>query len=153
MLDRDLAHLYGVETRVLKQAVRRNINRFPQDFMFELSKEEFDIWRSQNVMSSWGGHRYRPMAFSEHGVLMLSSVLKNKRAIEMNIKIMRIFIKMRKILSMQHEVLAKIEKIEGKLKGHDQEIKTLFDYLKRLMMDSMQQEEQKRRKRIGFQKE
>ena len=91
-------------------------------------------------------------AFSEHGVLMLSSVLKSNRAIEMNIKIMRIFIKMRKMLSMQHEVLAKIEKIEEKLEGHDQEITTLFQYLKRLMQDNSEKEIQKKtRKKIGFQ--
>jgi len=93
MLDRDLAKLYGAETRVLKQAVRRNITRFPEDFMFELSQEEFANWRSHFVTSNSDrqGLRYIPMAFTEHGVLMLSKVLRSNRAIEMNIQIMRIF--------------------------------------------------------------
>lgn len=88
ILDRDLAELYGVETRVLKLAVRRNIERFPNDFMFELTKEESDNLRSQNVISSWGGSRYLPFAFTEQGVAMLSSVLKSKKAVEVNIAIM-----------------------------------------------------------------
>ena len=87
MLDRDLAELYGVETKVLKQAVKRNMKRFPSDFMFELSKEEFTNLRSQIVTSSWGGSRYTPMAFTEQGVAMLSSVLNNDRAIAVNIQI------------------------------------------------------------------
>ncbi len=92
MLDRDLAELYGVETKRLKEQVRRNIERFPEDFMFELTKEELINWRSQFATSSWGGARYLPMAFSEHGVLMLSSVLKSERAVQVNIQIMRTFI-------------------------------------------------------------
>ena len=95
MLDRDLAELYGVETKVLKQAIRRNIDRFPADFMFELTRDEFNNLRSQIVTSSWGGARYLPMAFSEHGILMLSSVLKSERAVQVNIQIMRIFTKLR----------------------------------------------------------
>jgi len=98
MLDRDLAELYGVETKVLKQAVRRNIERFPEDFMFELIKSEFENLRSQIVTSSWGGARYSPMAFTEQGVLMLSSVLKSEKAVQVNIQIMRTFIKLREAL-------------------------------------------------------
>jgi hypothetical protein len=88
MLDKELADLYGVETKVLKQAVRRNIDRFPDDFMFELTRDEFSHLRSQFVTSSWGGARYLPMAFTEQGVAMLSSVLKSDRAIQVNIQIM-----------------------------------------------------------------
>jgi hypothetical protein len=102
MLDRDLAELYDVETKVLKQAVRRNIDRFPEDFMFELSKEEFKNLRSQFVTSSWGGVRYRPYAFTEQGVAMLSSVLKSERGIRVNIQIMRAFIKLRQF-AQTHE--------------------------------------------------
>ena len=101
MLDRDLAELYGVETKVLKQAVRRNINRFPEDFMFTLNKEEFINWRSQIVTSNSSdkmGLRYSPFAFTEHGILMLSSVLKSPRAVAVNIHIMRVFVQMRKTL-------------------------------------------------------
>ncbi len=98
MLDNDLAALYGVETRVLKQAVRRNISRFPEDFMFELSGDEFENLRSHFVISSWGGTRYLPMAFTEQGVAMLSSVLNSERAVNVNIQIMRTFIKLRKML-------------------------------------------------------
>ena len=98
MLDKDLAGLYGVETKRLKEQVRRNIQRFPEDFMFELTKEELQNLRSQIATSSWGGSRYSPMAFTEQGVAMLSSVLKSDRAIEVNIQIMRVFTKLRQIL-------------------------------------------------------
>ncbi|WP_232727156.1 ORF6N domain-containing protein [Flavobacterium sp. 1] len=100
MLDRDLALLYGIETRVLKQAVKRNTSRFPEDFMFELNKSEFENWRSQFVISNSDkmGLRHLPMAFTEHGVLMLSSVLKSDKAIQTNIQIMRIFTKVRQML-------------------------------------------------------
>ncbi len=98
MLDRDLAELYGVKTKRLKEQVRRNTERFPDDFMFELSKNEFKNLRSQFATSSWGGSRYAPMAFTEHGVLMLSSVLKSDRAIKTNIQIVRVFAKIRRTL-------------------------------------------------------
>ena len=97
MIDRDLAELYGVETKVLKQQVKRNVERFPGDFMFELTKGEFDNLRSQFVTSSWGGARYLPMVFTEQGVAMLSSVLRSQQAIRVNIQIMRIFTKIREI--------------------------------------------------------
>ncbi len=98
MLDRDLAELYGVQTKVLKQAVKRNIGRFPQDFMFELTKKEFDHLRSQSVTSSHGGSRYLPMVFTEQGLAMLSSVLNSDKAIQMNIQIIRIFTKIRRLV-------------------------------------------------------
>ena len=130
MLDRDLAELYDVETKALKQAVRRNIDRFPEDFMFELSKEEFKNLRSQIVTSSWGGLRYLPMAFSEQGVAMLSSVLKSNRAIHVNIQIMRAFTKLREMLST-HEDLKK--KIEDMKKKYDQQFQIVFDAIKQLL--------------------
>jgi len=119
MLDRDLAELYGVETRVLKQAVKRNINRFPDDFMFELTKTEFENLRSQIVISSWGGLRYAPMAFTEQGVAMLSSVLRSKRAIKVNIQIMRVFIKLRKMYIHHEDLKQKIIAQERKYDRSD----------------------------------
>lgn len=104
MLDSDLAMLYGVETRALNQAVKRNIERFPQDFMFQLTKEEFGNLKSQIVTSSWGGVRKLPYAFTEQGVAMLSSVLKSKRAIDINVQIMRTFVQIRK-LAVEHRDL------------------------------------------------
>jgi len=142
MLDQDLASLYDVETKVLKQAVRRNIERFPADFMFELSKAEFAHLRSQFVTSSWGGIRYAPMAFTEHGVLMLSSVLKNESAIQVNIQIMRTFLKFRNMLSTNEEFKRKIEDIE---KRYDERFEIIFHTLDQLLTV-----ENKPRKKIGF---
>ncbi len=153
MLDYDLAELYGVETRALKQAVKRNINRFPADFMFELTKAEHDNLRSQNVISSWGGTRYLPMAFTEHGVLMLSSVLKSDRAIEMSIQIVRIFNKMRELLLTHKDILLKLEKMEILLTHHDQDIAVIFDYLKKLLNDDKKKVNQEARRRIGYKKD
>ena len=111
MLDRDLAVLYGIETKVLKQAIRRNISRFPEDFMFELTKEEFENWRSQFATSNSDkmGLRYAPMVFTEHGVLMLSSILNSEKAIQTNIQIMRIFTKIRKMLVDTTELRLDVE--------------------------------------------
>ncbi len=132
MLDRDLAELYGVKTKALKQAVRRNINRFPSDFMFELSKEEFEDWRSQFVTSNRDkmGLRYPPMAFTEQGVAMLSSVLNSERAIQVNILIMRAFTQLRRMLSTNEELKSKIEAIERK---YDRHFKVVFDAIKQLI--------------------
>jgi len=126
MLDRDLADLYGVKTKALKQAVRRNINRFPEDFMFELSKEDFENWRSQFVTSNRDrmGLRYPPMAFTEQGVAMLSSVLNSERAIQVNILIMRAFTKLREMLSTHKDLRRKIEVMEKK---YDLQFKVVFD--------------------------
>ena len=142
MLDMDLAELYGVETRTLKQAVRRNIKRFPPDFMFELSYQEFRDLRSQIVMSSWGGTRRPPMAFTEQGVAMLSSVLKSDRAIQVNIQIMRAFTQLRQMLSTHEELRRKIEAMERK---YDQQFKVVFDAIKQLL-----DVETKPRRKIGF---
>src|SRR5258708_24176977 len=112
MIDRDLAELYGVETRVLNQAVRRNERRFPDDFMFQLTEEEFENLKSQNVISSWGGTRKLPLAFTEQGVAMLSSVLNSETAIDVNIQIIRIFTRMRELLLTHKDILIKLEQIE-----------------------------------------
>lgn len=138
MLDSDLAQLYGVETKVLKQQVKRNIQSFPEDFMFELTADEFEHLRSQIVTSSHGGTRYMPMAFTEHGVLMLSSVLKSPRARAVNIQIMRLFVKMREHLLTHKDVLLQLEKLRGTSKEHAGKIAVIFKYLKQ--MEQRQQE-------------
>lgn len=112
MLDSDLARLYGVETRVLNQAVKRNNERFPEDFMFQLTEEDSQNLKSQNVMSSWGGNRKAPYAFTENGVAMLSSVLRSKTAIEVNIRIMRAFTSMRSFLISNAHMFKRLETIE-----------------------------------------
>jgi phage regulator Rha-like protein len=118
MLDSDLAEMYGVETKQLKRQVRRNITRFPDDFMFELTDEELQNLRSQIGASSWGGVRYVPMVFTEQGVAMLSSVLNSERAIEVNIRIIRIFTKLREMRLTQKDILLKLEQLEKKITGH-----------------------------------
>lgn len=142
MLDADLAELYGVEPRVLIQAVKRNIDRFPQDFMFQLTKREFSDLRSQIVMSSWGGRRYPPYAFTEHGVAMLSSVLRSKRAVRVNIEIMRAFVRLRQILASHKELARKLEELEKK---YDAQFKVVFDAIRELMTPP-----EPKRRRIGF---
>lgn len=133
MLDRDLAELYGVETKQLKRAVNRNTARFPTDFMFELTADEFENLRCQFGTSSWGGVRYLPLAFTEQGVAMLSSVLKSERAILVNIHIIRVFTRMREMLSTHKDVLLKLEQLERKVTRHDEDLKTLFSYLRELL--------------------
>ena len=147
MLDHDLAILYRVETKVLKQAVRRNIERFPDDFMFELNNKEFTILRSQIVTSSWGGSRYLPMAFTEQGVSMLSSVLRSGRAIMMNIQIMRVFTKVRELLMDTLNLRIEIEEIKKQITNHDKNIELVFSYLDELIQ---QHESPQPRKAIGF---
>ncbi|HMH22680.1 MAG TPA: ORF6N domain-containing protein [Puia sp.] len=146
MLDIDLAVLYEVETKQLKRQVNRNIDRFPKDFMFKLNKKEFENLRGQNGTSSWGGIRYMPMAFTEQGVAMLSSVLNSKRAIRVNIQIIRIFNRMRKLLLNYHEILLKVEEVERQTLRNKDDIKAVFDYLKKLLVPR----EQVERRRIGF---
>ena len=150
MLDRDLAKLYNVETKRLNEQVKRNIKRFPPDFMFQLTIEETQILKSQFATSSWGGRRTLPYAFTEHGILMLSSVLKSPKAVEVNIHIMRIFIKMRKLLSLNKNLLERLVKIEKKVGEFDQDIALLMKYLKYLMKDKKIATEHKDRKLIGF---
>ncbi len=131
MLDRDLAGLYGVLTKSLNLAVRRNIDRFPSDFMFQLTKEEYDNLRFQFETSSWGGVRYRPYAFTEQGVAMLSSVLNSKRAIQVNIGIMRIFVNIRRLISANKGMLYRLNQLEDKVQSHDKKIKTIFEVMRR----------------------
>lgn len=130
MLDFDLADLYQVETRALNQAVKRNIDRFPDDFMFQLSSEEFEILRSQIVTSSWGGNRYLPYAFTEQGIAMLSSVLRSKKAVDVNIAIMRTFVKLREMMLSQADLQRKIESMEKK---YDENFSIIFDALRELI--------------------
>lgn len=152
MLDMDLAELYGIETKQLKRAVRRNLNRFPPDFMIELTSEEMKNWRSQfgTSNSEKMGMRIPPFAFTEHGVLMLASVLKSQRAIDMNIRIVRIFAKMREMLIRHQEIIDKLQLFELKLNDHDDKILLIFEYIKKLEEARHQQDELKERKRIGF---
>ena len=150
MMDRDLADLYEIETKQLKRAVRRNISRFPQDFMFELSPKEFNNLRSQFGTSSWGGAKYKPMAFFEHGVIMLASVLNSERAIQVNIQIVRIFTKMRKMLASHEVLLSKLEKIASQLAKHDNQFLVIFEYLEKLEQEKHQMLDQRNRKRVGY---
>jgi phage regulator Rha-like protein len=150
MVDRDLAELYGVETKQLKRTVRRNINRFPEDFMFELSEKEISNLRCQIGTSSWGGVRYKPMAFTEQGVAMLSSILSSERAITVNIQIIRIFTKMRELLSSHKEILQKLESIEKKDIEQDEKILMIFEYLRQLDCTKQEEAEFRERSRIGF---
>jgi hypothetical protein len=144
MLDRDLADLYRVETRVLKQAVRRNVERFPPDFMFELTEAELKNWRSQFVTSNSDrmGLRYAPMAFTEQGVAMLSTVLSSKRAIQVNIQIMRAFTRLRRMLTGYEELKHKIEAMEKK---YDQNFQVVFEAIKQLI-----EIESRPKRKIGF---
>ncbi len=134
MLDADLADLYGVETRSLVQAVKRNNERFPPDFMFQLSQEEFESLRSQIVISKGkGGRRYFPYVFTEQGVAMLSSILRSERAIRVNIAIMRVFVRLRQMM-VTHKVLAeKLGELEERIQDHDEQITDIFAVLRKLM--------------------
>ena len=150
MLDRDLAALYNVETKALKQAVRRNKDRFPEDFMFELNNQEFTILRSQFVASRWGGARYTPMAFTEQGVAMLSSVLNSKMAIHVNIQIMRVFTQMREVLTDNLNIKLDIEDIKRRIESQDKNIELVFSYLDELIE---KQESRKSRRPIGYKRQ
>ena len=147
MLDEDLAELYGVETRRLNEQVKRNIGRFPEDFMFQLTKEEFDILIFQIGASSWGGRRKLPYAFTEQGVAMLSGVLNSERAIKVNIQIMRVFTKVREILMDNLSIRLEIEQIKKTLLNQDKNIELVFSYLDELME---KHDNPKPRKAIGF---
>ncbi len=151
MLDRDLAMLYGIETKRLKEQVKRNISRFPEDFMFELTRDEFANWRSQIATSNSDkmGLRYVPMAFTEHGVLMLSSVLNSYKAIQTNIQIMRIFTKVRQMLLDTTDLKIDIMQIQKKLENHDKNIELVFSYLDEL---TDKKENTKPRTKIGYKK-
>jgi hypothetical protein len=145
LLDVDLAGLYNVNTKRLKEAVKRNTGRFPKDFMFVLSKSEFKNLRSQFATSSWGGSRYTPMAFTEQGVAMLSAVLNSPRAIAVNIQIMRLFVKMRQMISSYKELVKKIEKLEASDTEKSKQIRSIYTLIKELLEPSVRNGRQ-----IGF---
>lgn len=146
MLDSDLAELYGVETYILIQSVKRNIDRFPEDFMFQLTLEEYkEILSSQFVSSSsWGGRRYPPYVFTEQGVAMLSGVLKSQRAVLVNIEIMRTFVKFRRMLGTHEKLTIKLDELERK---YDSQFKVVFDVIRKLMAPT-----ETPQRRIGFRK-
>lgn len=144
MLDRDLAELYQVETRRLNEQVKRNLNRFPSDFMFQLNKEEFDNLMSQNATSSWGGIRKHPYVFTEHGILMLSNVLNSERAISVSIQIIRAFSKLRQMLSAHEDIKNKIDSMEKK---YDHQFKIVFDAIRELVTEELKPE-----RKIGFER-
>jgi phage regulator Rha-like protein len=152
MLDRDLAELYMVETKQLKRAVKRNIERFPNDFMFELSKEELENWRYQIGTSNVEkmGLRVKPFAFTEYGLLMLASVLNSERAVQINIQIVRIFSRMRTIMESHKDILNKLEMLEKKDLELDEKVSVIFEYLKELEQTEQQETDFKHRNRIGF---
>jgi hypothetical protein len=133
MLDIDLAGLYQVETKVLNQQVKRNLKRFPDDFMFQLTQSEFENLKSQFVTSSWGGKRKLPLVFTEQGVAMLSGILNSDRAIAVNIQIMRIFTRVRQMLTDNTELRLDIEKIKKKLDNQDKNMEIVFRYLDELL--------------------
>jgi len=146
MLDADLAELYGVETRALVQAVSRNLSRFPKDFMFQLNKAELENWRSQIVISNPSarmGLRRRPYAFTEHGILMLSSVLRSKRAVQVNIAIMRAFVRLREILSTHKDLARQLNEMEKK---YDKQFRVVFEAIR----DLMEPEPVPPQRKIGF---
>jgi len=146
LLDSTLAHLYGVENRALIQAVQRNRNRFPADFMFQINNQELTVLRSQIVISSWGGRRYIPFAFTEQGVAMLSSVLNSPQAIRINIEIMRAFVRLREMISTNKELSEKLDELERKVSTHDKAIAGLITAIRELAAPAPP----KPSRRIGF---
>jgi hypothetical protein len=166
MLDRDLAALYETETKNLNLAVKRNLKRFPKDFMFQLTKEEFDLVRTeietiekgdrlrlQNVTSNGrGGTRYLPYAFTEQGVAMLSGVLNSDKAIQMNIAIMRAFVEVRRIIFKQNDLKWQVKEIKARLGEHDVQLKHIYDALENLLDEQANQRKWEARERIGFKK-
>ena len=146
MLDQHLSDLYEVETKILKRAVRRNIDRFPNDFMFELNDIEYKALRSQIGTLKRGEHsKYLPFVFTEQGVAVLSSVLKSKRAVQVNIQIMRIFVKLREMISTHKELAKKLDELERKFERHDEQIHSIFEAIRELMRPT-----KKEGRKIGF---
>jgi hypothetical protein len=151
MLASDLAELYQVETKVLNQQVKRNIGRFPDRYMFQLTKEEYDRLRSQNVTLKRGQHsKYLPYAFTEHGVLMLSSVLNSERAEKVNVLIIDTFIRLREALLLNKDSSHQIEEIRNKLEDHENKLLVIFEYLKQFEQSKQEETDFKHRKRIGY---
>ncbi|MXV14162.1 ORF6N domain-containing protein [Hufsiella ginkgonis] len=149
MIDRDLAVLYGVETKRLKEAVRRNIARFPEDFMFEMNRQEFDNWRSEHVdvQEDKQGLRYAPFCFTEQGVTMLSCTLNSPQAIAVNIRVIRVFTRIRQLLMDNTEIRLEIEKIKNKLDNQDKNMEIVFRYLDELLE---KKENPEPRKVVGY---
>ncbi len=147
MIDEDLAELYGVETRRLNEQVKRNIKRFPKDFMFSVNQREFDNLMSHFATSSWGGRRKLPNAFTEQGVAMLSSILNSDIAIEVNIRIIRVFTKLREFALTHKEILLQLSKLEKEVKGNSKDIQNIFMVLKELIE---KQSTPSSRRKIGF---
>ena len=151
MLSQDLAELYEVETKILNQQVKRNIGKFPERYMFQLTREEYLRLRSQNVTLKRGQHvKYLPYAFTEHGILMLSSVLNSKRADKVNMMIIDTFIKLRDILFINKDVIHQLEKVQSRLEIHDNQISAILEYLKQFEQMKQEEAELKNRQRIGF---
>ncbi|MBS1664132.1 MAG: ORF6N domain-containing protein [Bacteroidetes bacterium] len=157
MLDRDLARLYEIETKSLNLSVKRNIERFPSDFMFQLTKEEFESVRFQieslekgEVQQSWGGTRYLPYAFTEQGVAMLSGIISSGKAISMNIAIMRAFVAVRRIIFKETNVAAQIEEAKNRLSEHDTQLNNIYDAMENLLDEKAAQKKWDDRERIGF---
>lgn len=146
MLDSDLSGLYDVETKRINEQVKRNLKRFPGDFMFQLTTEEWENLKSQNATSSWGGRRTLPYVFTEHGVLMLSSVLNSEKAIEVNIQIIRVFTKMRELLLTNETILCELEELKKSVNDHEEQFELIYGYLQKFS----QTESQPRRNTIGY---
>ncbi len=147
MLDSDLAELYEVETKRINEQVKRNPNRFPSDFMFQLTEDEFEILKSHFATSSWGGRRKLPYVFSEHGVLMLSSVLKSDKAAAVNIQIMRVYIQLREIMLSENHLKNRIDSIEESIQDQNNRILSIVDYLQQKEVDRAEP-----RKKVGYKK-
>ncbi len=154
MIDRDLAELYGVETRTLNQAVRRNLRRFPEDFVFQLTVKEFENWKSQIVISNSERMSIRkaPLVFTEQGIAMLSSVLNSDQAISVNIQIIRIFTTMRTMLSSQNELILAMERIKNKQVDHEEKISLILRYIRKIQESKQAEIDFSERPRIGFKK-
>jgi phage regulator Rha-like protein len=151
MLSQDLAELYEVETRVLNQQVKRNIGKFPERYMFQLTRGEYLLLTSQNVTLKRGQHvKYLPYAFTEHGILMLASVLNSKRADKVNMMIIDTFIKLREILIINKDVIHQLEKVQSRLEVHDNQISVILEYLKQFEQMKQEEAELKNRPKIGF---
>jgi uncharacterized membrane protein YukC len=170
ILDKDIAFLYETETKVLNQAVNRNIKRFPLDFMFQLTKEEVDLLRIQknqtneitpnlrsqivtSSLESWGGNRYLPFAFTEQGVAMLSGIVNSDKAIQMNIAIMRAFVELRRILLIKSDFKLQLDLIKDRLSGYDAQLNQIYDAIENIMDESAAKNKWDNRTRIGFKRE
>lgn len=147
MIDADLAGLYQAETKRLNEQVKRNLLRFPADFMFQLTNKEWEELKSHFATSSWGGRRTAPFAFTEHGVLMLSSVLNSDKAVDVNVQIIRIFIKMRELLLSNKDILLQLNQMQTLINGHEDRIDAIYNYLKQFIQD-----QNKPRMEVGYRK-